>query len=340
MLNTHRWHPINVVKAGQARRVLVTGSRGKSTIVRLLHAALQDAGLQTYARITGVEPREIGPRGVRTISRSAGAHVEEMRWWLRKLPASAQGVILENSAISPDLQDLAGRWLRPDLTILSNTLPDHQEAWGPTRTGATEALVAGVPVGGRVIVPIDLQADQHLCGLLEKRRCGLLFAKPSGAGGEGFEAANLGLAATACTQFGFDKDQTLKAMRTVGRDKYDFRVLDYAGAELALAFSVNDIASTRMVFRSLCWPEHETRLIYNHRKDRPERLRSFFGWLNNSDWRDVLIIGDKPYARLGVARYLDIKSGEGLRKIVQPGDRIFGCGNIAGLPLSLVTALD
>ena len=85
------------------QRVLVTGSRGKSSTVRFLHAAMNDAGLQTCARITGVVPRELGPDGNRTISRSSGAHVEEMRWWLRQLPASTQCIVMENSAISPDL---------------------------------------------------------------------------------------------------------------------------------------------------------------------------------------------------------------------------------------------
>jgi UDP-N-acetylmuramyl pentapeptide synthase len=123
---------VSGLSPGSARRVLVTGSRGKSSTVRFLHAALSNAGLQSYARTTGVVPREYGPDGVRTISRSTGAHVEEMRWWLRKLPVSTQAIVLENSAISPDFQALAGKWSRPDVTILTNTVPDHQEAWGPT----------------------------------------------------------------------------------------------------------------------------------------------------------------------------------------------------------------
>jgi hypothetical protein len=100
-------------------KVLVAGSRGKSSIVRLLHAAMHAAGLQSYARLTGVIPRELGPQGIRTISRSAGAHVEEMRWWLRRLPSSAHGLVLENSAINADFQGLAKRWLRPVVSVLA-----------------------------------------------------------------------------------------------------------------------------------------------------------------------------------------------------------------------------
>jgi len=138
------------MKQDSIRKVLVTGSRGKSSVVRLLHAALQDAGLRTHARITGVVPRELGPNGVHKISRSSGAHVEEMRWWLKGLPTSAQAIVLENNAITPDFQALAGRWLRPDVTVLANALPDHQEVWGPTRACAAEVLTKGVPRGGQV----------------------------------------------------------------------------------------------------------------------------------------------------------------------------------------------
>ena len=114
---------INALKSESQRRILVTGSRGKSSIVRLLHTAMNAAGFKTYARITGVVPRELGADGIRTISRSAGAQVEEMRWWLGQLSLSVQGVILENSAITAEFQGLAGRWLQPGVTVLTNTLP-------------------------------------------------------------------------------------------------------------------------------------------------------------------------------------------------------------------------
>ena len=61
----------------EAKKILVTGSRGKSSIVRLLHAAFAAAGNETWARITGVVPRELGPDGERTLERAAGGHVDE-----------------------------------------------------------------------------------------------------------------------------------------------------------------------------------------------------------------------------------------------------------------------
>lgn len=331
--------PMNGTRTGSPRRVLVTGSRGKSNVVRLLYAAMQAAGLQTYARITGVVPRELGPDGIRTISRSAGAHVEEMRWWLGRLPASLQAVVLENSAITPEFQSLAGRWLRPDVTVLTNTLPDHQELWGPTPACAAEVLAAGVPRRAEVVVPSALESDDHLMELLWQRRCQVVFAKPAGIAGEAYRAGNLGLALTTLERLGFAIEPALQAMCRVPPDLYDFHVANCGGAELAMAFSANDLASTRALFRSLKWSEDETRIVYNHRADRPGRFRSFIDWLNLPHWREVLIIGDKPGTRFGSAHYLKIRNEQGLRQLFKPGERIFGCGNITGLPLSLTAVL-
>jgi len=318
----------------------VTGSRGKSSIVRLLHAALQVAGLQTYARITGVVPRQLGPGKTRTISRPSGAHIEEMRWWLGRLPASAQAILLENSAITPDLQGLAGRWLRPDITVLCNVLPDHQEVWGPSRACAAEVLTSGIPKGNQVILPAELESDNYLLELLKCRRCKVNFAEPAPDAGTDFQANNQTLALATVKQLGLATAPALQSMLNLARDRYDFNVVNCGGAEVAMAFSANDIASTRALFRSLSWSEEETRLIYNHRMDRPGRIRSFIDWLNNSRWQEVLIIGDKPRLRRCSARYLDVKNAEGLLQLFRPGDRVFGCGNLAGLPLTLTAVGD
>jgi poly-gamma-glutamate synthase PgsB/CapB len=331
---------MNEVKPDSTRRILVTGSRGKSTIVRLLHTALHNAGQETYSRITGVIPRELCADKVRTISRSSGAHVEEMRWWLKQLPVSAQSIVLENSAITPDLQSLASRWLQPQVTIVSNTVPDHQEIWGPCSPLAAVVLTTGVPKGGLVVIPAGQQSNSYLLELLEARCCRIIFAEPAIASIKGYQAINLGLALATVKQLGLLPEPALQAMLRLQPDKYDFNVISYAGAELAMAFSANDINSTKRLFHSLKWPEEQTRLIYNHRRDRPGRFRSFIDWLSNSPWREVLIIGDRPQTRLGSARYLHIKHERVLRRLLQPGDRVFGCGNIAGLPLSLATAQD
>jgi hypothetical protein len=303
----------------------------------MLHAAFLNTGLEAFARITGVIPRELGPGGVRTIARSTPGHVGEMRWWLGKLPADAQAVVLENSAIAPELQHLAGAWLQPQITVLTNTLPDHQEAWGATATDAATALSVGIPRHGSVILPEALRKDGFLLGLLERRDCDCIFAAPAEAPVETHRAVNLGLALAVVERLGLPAGRALEAMLEMPGDHYDFRIMECGGAELALAFSVNDIASSRALFESLAWRKQDTRILYNHRADRPARLKSFLGWLNDTAWRDAIIIGDRPLMRTGSARFVRISNTAGLPGLFKPGERVFGCGNIAGVPLALAT---
>jgi hypothetical protein len=150
-----------------------------------------------------------------------------------------------------------------------------------------------------------------------------------------YRALHLGLALAVVGRLGLDKAAALASMQQLARDRYDFHVADCGGAELAMAFSANDPASTAALFRSLDWPKEETRLLYNHRSDRPARFRSFRDWLRDPSWREVLVTGDRPWGAPGPARYVHLANAAALLRLLQPGDRVFGCGNVAGLPMAL-----
>ncbi|MCG8567421.1 MAG: hypothetical protein MI747_20300, partial [Desulfobacterales bacterium] len=125
------------------------------------------------------------------------------------------------------------------------------------------------------------------------------------------------------------------AMQALEKDIHDFQVRALGSGEIATAFTVNDIQSTRTLFEGLGWHPAETRILYNHRRNRSERLKSFAGWLGRPPWHRVDIIGDRPHGRIPGTSYLSVKTVRDLVSQIQPGEKIFGCGNVAGLPLSL-----
>ena len=45
-------------------RIHVNGTRGKSSVTRLIAAGLREAGIKTYAKVTGTSPRVIDNRGI------------------------------------------------------------------------------------------------------------------------------------------------------------------------------------------------------------------------------------------------------------------------------------
>ena len=311
-------------------RILVTGSRGKSSLVRLIFAGLAAAGLNACGRITGVLPRELTPAGERSIVRNAPGHVEEMRWWLRQLSDEVEAVVMENSAVQPELQRLAAEWLCPTLTVWTNARPDHEEAWGPDERSAIGALAGGVPDDGTLLLGPELCGSRQLQGLL-KGRGGATVAVETQSGD--YLAANLALAARALDLLGFADENTLEAMKELKPDVADFRVFtlcDTPATCLAPAFSANDLRSTETLFRATGWREEETSVLYCDRADRPARRRAFRPFLERN-WREVRTLhGDEPSA--DVERWI---AGDraGARKV-------FGCGNVKGTPLTLLQKLE
>lgn len=315
-------------------KIIVTGSRGKSSIVRLIHAALIACGSMAYGRITGVLPRELTPSGEVPILRSSGGNVGEMKWWLDSVCPAAEAIVMENSAVNPELQSLAWKWAVPDLTVMSNIYPDHQEAWGPGEEDAFEALSEGIRPGSAVVLGPGLGRKTFLVESLRAMGC-TLFPVPAGGNGD-FRKDNLATALEACRFLELDMERSERAMKGLHGDIADFRVVEVSGEKLAFAFSANDISSTVHLFDLLDWDISETVFLYNHRKDRYGRLGSFKEWILGNPWSSVCIIGDRPlspwtwryFVKCGnLAELLPFQGGSG---------RIFGCGNVAGLPLDFI----
>lgn len=316
-------------------KILVTGSRGKSSVTRLIHAGLKALDIKSYARITGVIPRELGPVNDKIICRSAGAHVQEMKWWLNQLPDSTQGIVLENSAVSPELQHLASRWLNPDIVVLTNTVADHQEVWGPSHLNAAEVLMKGIPKNSRVVIPKSLQENNNLMMALQSRQCIPLISKSLSATSQSHHQQNMALALKAITSLNLEQEKAFQAMQLLKADLYDFHVTEKLGAQLAVAFTANDLHSTQSLFNSLFWREEETTLLYNHRADRPKRLNSFLSWIHQANWKKAIVIGHKPNRSIRKITYQRVRHQQDLRKLFKPGEKILGCGNIAGIPLEM-----
>lgn len=312
------------------RRILVTGTRGKSTLVRLLTGGFRSVGIPCRARITGVIPTEFFPGGARRIERSAPASMEELKWWLDGLPGDAGGVIVENSAVSPELQGLAARWLRPDLVVWINALSDHQEVWGPGKEAAREVLLRGIPRDTPCLLGPELWEDRLLRAVLGERGCSLFGVECCDNVLEALAIEALRLTDVGCSAI----DPAL-----VPEDPGVFRVIDLEGGQLAFAFSANEPDTTEVLWKGLGWKMAETTLLYNHRRDRPGRFTSFLPLLEREGWKEVFVTGSHPLRGLGKAQFVPFLSPRELGEFVHARGMVFGCGNIAGIPLRFMEQL-
>ena len=327
-------------------RILVTGTRGKSSLVRLLHAGLLACGMKPYSRITGVLPRELGPSGVRAIRREAPANAREMQWWISQIPDDAEAVVMENSAVAPELQPAAGRWLEPTLVVWATLRSDHEDVWGPGVEGAAKALLEGVPPGVPVVASYEVEP---LRGELEARGCPMTFLQRDGGPDSSFRDVNARLAMAALACVFEDEPMTLAlglgaaklAMDTLEPDIADFRIMGEGEDLLAVAFSANEVVSTAQLLKETGWDPAGTTLLYHHRPDREARLRSFLPWINSIPWKEVVFTRQKspllPLGELERLPWLDqVHDPESFEAWRRGRGRIFACGNVAGWPLEFL----
>ena len=113
--------------------ITVTGTRGKSSVTRLLAAVLRQDGRKVLAKTTGAEPKLIWPDGAETAVRLRGpASIIEQKTLLKNASQSnADCLVAEVMSIHPDNHAVESQQiLRPDIVAITNAWPDHVDAMG------------------------------------------------------------------------------------------------------------------------------------------------------------------------------------------------------------------
>lgn len=314
-------------------RVLVTGTRGKSGTARGLQKVLCRLGVRAWAKITGVEPLSLGPGTTSVLRRSSGAHIGETAWWLRNLPESAEAVILENSAVTPELQPLAARWLSPTLTVWTNARRDHEEIWGWSPDAAVYALARGIPPGGAVLCGPDVSSSATAQRILDEKACTLYPVEPKTSDPADVTKAFI---REVCRFHGLEGSTVEDALARLEPAGSDFAVHHLCGPKrlLAAAFSANDAESTRLLWEKLGWDSRETTLWFHNRRDRRARVTALKSFILGHDWENVLLTGPFPIGSGFNFTYCGFSSPDSM--CARFGRKTFGFGNIAGLPLELL----
>jgi UDP-N-acetylmuramyl pentapeptide synthase len=137
-------------------RICVTGTRGKSTVTRLLAAILREAGFRVLAKTTGSKPVLILPDGSeREIVRRGRPSILEQKGVLRRASRlRADAVVAEMMSIRGEsLRAEANAIFRPVLLLVTNVRLDHLDDMGSTKEAIAATLAEAIPSGARVFVP-------------------------------------------------------------------------------------------------------------------------------------------------------------------------------------------
>ncbi|MCP5064058.1 MAG: hypothetical protein GY936_16575 [Ignavibacteriae bacterium] len=114
-------------------RILVNGTRGKSTTVKIIFDILKGNRQKVFAKITGDNPILIDSNGDETIvKRFAPASIVENIRILKKISKKRPDtVVLECMALQSETQYILAKLIfKPTHTIITNILPDHEEVMG------------------------------------------------------------------------------------------------------------------------------------------------------------------------------------------------------------------
>lgn len=137
-------------------RICVTGTRGKSTVTRLIASSLREAGFQVLAKTTGSRPVIIFPDGEeREIERRGLPSILEGKRILKLASKlKAQAFVAEMMSIQPECSFVESRQLlAPQILVITNVRLDHLDLMGSTKEEIAQSLSASIPPQGKVFVP-------------------------------------------------------------------------------------------------------------------------------------------------------------------------------------------
>jgi poly-gamma-glutamate synthase PgsB/CapB len=299
-------HQRDLAHAAIPIRIHVNGTRGKSTVTRLIAAALRLSGRRVLAKTTGTAARLILPDGSeRPIVRRAPASIREQLWLLRQARRlGVEAVVVECMAIDPALQATSEReMLRATLAVVTNARPDHGDLMGVTSAEVAEALSAMVPDHGVLVLgptphAAPFEAHARRTGTRIVTVTDLPASDMVPAACPAWFRENVAIALAATRELGIPDAVAWPAMAAAAADpgalsQHPCRM---AGRTVTVvdASAANDPESLGMIVNELRRAGHML-YVFNHRMDRPVRLRQFADaplWQHAG--ASVLITGDTP----------------------------------------------
>jgi poly-gamma-glutamate synthase PgsB/CapB len=296
-------------------RIHVAGTRGKSSVTRLIAAGLRQAEIGTVAKTTGTLPRMILPDGNEVpVFRPRGPNIaEQIRIVAAARELGAQALVIECMALQPELHWVSeSKLVRATHGVITNVRADHLDIMGPSERDVALCLAGMIPVEGTLITAEHRHADilRRACHdrgtrmLLIDQRAIDTVSDDDLARFEYVEHRdNVALALAVAAELGVDREVALDGMWTASPDPGALTEHEVAffGRRIVFlnAFAANDPESTELIW-NMALERHadvdQVIALFNLRDDRPLRTRQLAR--ETSFWRSahhVVLIGNGAY---------------------------------------------
>lgn len=281
-------------------RILVNGTRGKTTVTRLIASICREHGWTTYAKTTGSQAKMILPSGEEIEYRSPKKPVSilEQISFVRKAAAGkANVIVVECMAVSEENQRLMARHLIvPTVVVMTNAWVDHVDQIGTTELETVETLSKSVPKAATLISDderFDVYTNRRVAPVTKELPDDYLELFPYTM----FET-NVHLALETANLLGIDRKLALDAMLKTNPDLGMDGPYLMNDMLIINGFAANDLNSAVMLIErgleAFGRAGEGFITLYNHREDREFRLPvfatlcKFFG----GRCQGIYIIGD------------------------------------------------
>jgi poly-gamma-glutamate synthase PgsB/CapB len=345
--------------------ITVTGTRGKSTVVRMLASILRESGRVVLAKSTGSQAQYVLPDGtVENVSRRGMVSILEQKKALKKAVAlKADCLVVEIMSIRPENHLVESqRVLKPNIVVLTNVRRDHREAMGEKESDIARVLHLDFPEGAQVFVS---EGDQGYLDpkTVHKRSLYLRVVPstpalsptdPKSTVSKNEFSANLDLAAAVAKSLDIDDTIIVRGIQKASYDIGRFKIwsLPLNGKRIFAvnAFAANDPDSTiKLLEKTHEILAGEARFyvgLLNLRSDRPDRTVQWIEALNSGMAKEF----SQLYVKGGHANVVRRKVDTAHILASEPPDTltqmiaermaedgvIFGFGNIGGAGERLV----
>ena len=129
-------------------RIHVNGTRGKSSVTRLIGAALRQGGFKTITKVTGTYPRLILEDGTESaIYRKTGANIiEQLAVTKFASKRKAEAMVIECMAVQPQYQWITEtKMVHSTIGVITNVRMDHVEIMGYSLNEICDSLGKTIP---------------------------------------------------------------------------------------------------------------------------------------------------------------------------------------------------
>jgi poly-gamma-glutamate synthase PgsB/CapB len=309
----HRFHLFQIPV-----RIHVNGTRGKSSVTRLIAAGLRSTGRRVIAKTTGTEPRIILENGRELpIYRLGRPTILEQLMVVRfAWERGSEILVTECMAVQPHLQEISeNKIVNATVAVITNARADHLDQMGPTVRDVAEALSKTIPRNGivftadatwfpvfesnanklnskTVLVDAETISDQDMMGFtyLEHRE-------------------NVALALKVCEYFNVPRALALVSMKSANPDPGVLQAYNIQFQQKQMlfynAFAANDRDSTLLIYERLGLQntmERPVMIIVSNRGDRLQRAQQFGKMMaEDLEARYFFLVGDFTRATQEIA---------------------------------------